>query len=434
MAIAMPVTMQNETCVTRQAHPNEGSGSIYREDAKIVRRVSLSLDEARRIGLAAQGFDRDRPAGRPDIRHFRRALDSLGVLQLDYVNVLMPAQFLVLWSRLGAYDRMRFERFIYGKREYTEQWAHEASIVPVGCWPLFEYRRKSHQMHKNNPLRQLRNRRAYLDMVLKQVQSDGALTANDVPPAPGPKRNPGDWHRSMPRWALEYHFARGALVVANRLPNFQRVYDLPERVLPRQHLEAKLTVADAQRELLRMAAGALGVATMRDLADYYRMSPRVAGPLVQDLVEEGALSPVAVEGWREDAYLAASARLPRKINGVSLLSPFDPVVWFRPRAERLFEFHYRIEIYVPAGKRRWGYYVLPFRVGDKIMGRVDLKADRKAGCLLVLNAHEEDSIDIDHCCKGLSEELHALKDWLGLDEVRVTDNNHFSRRLREKIG
>jgi len=162
--------------------------------------------------LAAQGFDRCRPTGNPDVRHYRRVIDSLGLLQLDYVNVLMPAQFLVLWSRLGAYDRGRFERFVYDKCEYTEQWAHEASIVPVDSWPLLGYRRTSHELHKNNPLRELRNRSAYLDVVLKQVQRDGALTANDLPPAPGPKRKPGDWHRSMPRRALEYHFARGDLV------------------------------------------------------------------------------------------------------------------------------------------------------------------------------------------------------------------------------
>ncbi|MGI9264544.1 MAG: DNA glycosylase AlkZ-like family protein, partial [Gammaproteobacteria bacterium] len=150
-------------------------------------------------------------------------------------------------------------------------------------------------------------------------------------------------------------------------------------------------------------------------------------------VEEGALTTVAVEGWEQEAYLSDDARLPRAIEGASLLSPFDPVVWFRPRAERLFDFHYRIEIYVPAGKRRWGYYVLPFRVGDRIVGRVDLKADRKAGQLLVLNAHEEDSVDIDHCCGELRTELHAMKDWLELDEVRVEETNQFSRRLRERI-
>ena len=398
-----------------------------------MRRVRLSTAEARRIALAAQGFDRGRPAGRPDVRHFRRVIDTLGLLQLDYVNVLMPAQFLVLWSRLGAYDRNRFERFVYDKREYTEQWAHEASIVPVDCWPLLDYRRKSYEIHKNNPLRELRNRNAYLDVVLKQVQRDGSLTANDLPPAPGPKRNPGDWHRSMPRRALEYHFARGDLVVADRLPNFQRVYDLPERVLPRRWLDTKLCVVDAQKELLRRAAAALGVATLHDLADFYRMSPRVAAPLVQDLVEEGSLSIVSIEGWEDTAYLSSTARLPRAIKGVSLLSPFDPVVWFRPRAERLFDLHYRIEIYVPAAKRRWGYYVLPFRLGDKIAGRVDLKADRKAGQLLVLNAHEENSVDIEQCCQGLGTELHALKDWLGLHEVRVSERNAFSRHLRETV-
>ena len=398
-----------------------------------MRRVSLSLPEARRIALAAQGFDRERPAGRPDVRHFRRTIDSLGLLQLDYVNVLMPAQFLVLWSRLGAYDRKRLERFVYDKREYTEQWAHEASIVPASSWPLLEYRRQSYEIHKNNPLRALRGRKVYLDAVLKQVQSDGALTANDLPPAPGPRRKPGDWHRSMPRRALEYHFARGDLAVRDRLPNFQRVYDLPERILPREHLERSLSVSDAQTELLKLAARALGVATLPDLADYYRMSSRVVAPLVQNLVEEGELSLVSVEGWREPAYLSCVARLPRSIAGVSLLSPFDPVVWFRQRAERLFDFHYRIEIYVPADKRRWGYYVLPFRVGDRIVGRVDLKAERQAKQLLVLNAHEEGSVDINNCCESLATELHALKDWLGLDTIKVERRHRFSKRLAKAV-
>jgi uncharacterized protein YcaQ len=395
--------------------------------------VSLSLAEARRIALAAQGFDRQRPAGRPDVRHFRRVIDSLGLLQLDYVNVLMPAQFLVLWSRLGAYERKRLERFIYDTHEYTEQWAHEASIVPASSWPLLEYRRQSYEIHKSNPLRQLRGRKAYLDAVLKQVQSDGPLTANDLPPAPGPKRKPGDWHRSMPRRALEYHFARGDLAVSDRLPNFQRVYDLPERLLPREYLETTLSVSEAQTELLKLASRAFGVATLHDLADYYRISARVAAPLVQNLVEEGELSPVRVEGWDEQAYLSSAARLPRSIAGVSLLSPFDPVVWFRPRAERLFDFHYRIEIYVPADKRRWGYYVLPFRVGDRIVGRVDLKADRQTQQLLVLNAHEEDSVDVDHCCESLATELHALKDWLGLDTIRIERTSRFSKRLDRTI-
>lgn len=399
-----------------------------------MRRIRLSLAEARRAALAAQGFDRPRPSGKPDARHFRRAIDTLGLLQLDYVNVLMPAQFLVLWSRLGAYDRAAFERFVYLRREYTEQWAHEASIVPVSSWPLLDYRRQAYKMHKQNPLRLLRGHRKYLDEVLQQVHRDGPVTAGDLPPAPGPARKPGDWYRSMPRCALEYHFARGHLAVSHRLPNFQRVYDLPERIIPAEQLQLRLSVGDAQKELLRRASRSLGVGTLRDLADYYRMSPRVAAPLIESLVKEGELFPVAVQGWNEQAYLAKDARIPRKIEGVSLLSPFDPVVWFRPRAERLFDFHYRIEIYVPAAKRRWGYYVLPFRVGDKIVGRVDLKSDRQTGRLLVLNAHDEDHADVGHCCETMAVELHALKDWLNLDDVQVASSNRFARALARSIN
>ncbi len=398
-----------------------------------MRRTQLSAAEARRIALAAQGFDRERPAGSPDTRHFRRVIESLGLLQLDFVNVLMPAHFLVLWSRLGPYERARFERFVYDKGNYTEQWAHEASIVPASSWPLLDHRRQSYRMHKNNPIRKLRNRAAYLDAVIDQVQRDGALTAHDLPPAPGPRRNPGDWHRSIPRWALEYHFARGALLVARRLPNFQRVYDLPERVLAREHLSVSLSAKDAQLELLRRAASALGVATLNDLADYYRMSAREAAPLIDDLVEDETLSTVIVDGWDETAYLASTARLPRTIKGASLLSPFDPVVWFRPRAERLFGFHYRIEIYVPAVRRKWGYYVLPFRVADEIVARVDIKADRQARKLLVLATHEEKDIDSSSCVDRLARELQVLSDWLGLDEVRVTRHNDISRKLAATV-
>ena len=394
-----------------------------------MQRVRLSAGEARRIAFAAQGFDRERPTGKADVRHFRRVIDSLGLLQLDYVNVLMPAHFLILWSRLGSYDRRRFERFVYDSGELTEQCAHEASIVPVSAWPLLAYRRKAHKIGSHNPIRKLRGRNSYLDAVLEQVQQRGAVTANDLPPVPGPKRKPGDWHRSIPRCALEYHFATGALAVANRLPNFQRVYDLPERLLPEQHLSREISEDDARRELLCRAASALGVATLQDLADYYRMTAKDAAPLVQDLVDAGTLSTVAVEGWREMAFLSCSARLPRRIAGASLLSPFDPMVWFRPRAERLFDFHYRIEIYVPAAQRKWGYYVLPFRVGDDIVARVDLKADRQSGVLLVLATHKEPDADASMCVDHLARELRALANWLELDDICVTRMNDFSRGL-----
>ena len=394
-----------------------------------MRRTRISAGEARRIALAAQGFDRARPDSTRDVRNYRRVLQTMGLLQLDFVNVLMPAHFLVLWSRLGAYDRSHFEGFVYGSREFTEQWAHEASIVPVSCWSLLEHRRQAYEMHRYNPLRKLTNRSAYLAASLEQVRHEGALTSNQLPPVRARQRKPGDWHRSIPRWALEYHFARGDLAVSRRLPNFQRVYDLAERVLPDEHLAVRVQHDDARRELLRRAARALGVATLHDIADYFRMSPREAAPLIDDLVDEGKLQPVNVENWESQAYLSAEARCPREIRGASLLSPFDPLVWFRPRAERVFDFHYRIEIYVPADKRRWGYYVLPFRVGDRIVARVDLKADRNAGKLRVMASHLEAGADASHTATRLARELQAMQAWLGLDDVAVVRHNEFSRQL-----
>ncbi len=396
-------------------------------------RRSLSSAQARRVALAAQGFARRRPEGRRDRRHFSRVLDSLGALQLDYVNVLTPAHFLVVYSRLGGYERSAFERFVYARGEYTEQWAHEASIVPVDAWPLLAHRRSAYRMHDYNPLRRLRNRCAYLDAVLDQVRREGPVTAQDLPQLGGRRRKAGDWHRSLRRWALEYHFGRGALVVADRLTNFQRRYDLPERVLPQCVIATTVDRETAQRELLRRASRSLGVATLQDLADYYRMSPRDAQPRVLELVEEGALTEIDVEGWDKRAYLAVGTRVPRSIPGASLMSPFDPVLWYRPRAERLFGFHYRIEIYVPAEKRRWGYYVLPFRIGDEIVARVDLKADRPSGTLRVLAAYGEPGASRAACCAFLARELRTLADWLELETVGVRRHNALTRRLAKAV-
>ena len=396
-------------------------------------RLKLSLAEARRVALAAQGFDRTRPGVAPDARHFRRVMQALGLVQLDFVNVLMPAHFLIFWSRLGPYDRARLEALLYRRGEYTEQWAHEASIVPVSAWPLLDYRRRAHRLHEESPLRQLGNHRRYLDAVLQRVGAQGPLTASDLPEVAGPRRKPGDWHRSMPRRALEFHFARGDLAIVGRLPNFQRVYDLAERVIPEPQRREAVARDDARRELLRRAAGALGVATRQDLADYYRMTPRDASPRLAELEEEGAIRPVQVEGWAESAWLSAAARLPRQIPGASLLSPFDPVTWFRPRTERLFGFHYRIEIYVPAAKRRWGYYVLPFRVGDRIEARVDLKADRRGRRLLVPAVYAEPGVDQGNCARLLAAELRALACWQGLETIEVSGSNPFGRLLSKSL-
>ena len=344
-------------------------------------------------------------------------LHAIRVLQLDFVNVLVPAHFLMIWSRLGAYDRQRFERFLYDSGEFTEQWAHEASVVRVSDWPLLEHRRRAWAPWKRNPLRTLQDPEGYLSDILDQVRREGAVIANDLPGAESLPREPGAWHRPVQRWALEHHFGRGRLGVRRRLANFQRVYDLPERLLPDDVLKKSVATDDARRELLRQSATALGVATLQDLADYYRMSPREAAPRVDELVEEGELVPVSVEGWKNGAYLARDASCPRTIEGASLLSPFDPLVWYRPRAERLFGFAYRIEIYVPAAKRRWGYYVLPFRLGDRIMARVDLKADRRSGSLLVKACHFESGCDRAETESALDDELGALAAWLDLESV-----------------
>ncbi len=398
-----------------------------------MQRQRLSAAEARRVALAAQGFATQRPANNGDVRHFRRVINALGLLQLDFVNVLMPAHYLVMWSRLGAFDRTRFHQFVYGSGEYTEHWAHEASIVPTDSWPSLAYRRDEFKPWATSSILKLRNYKAYLKAVLEQVERDGPLTASHLPQVAGPKRKPGDWHRSVPRSALEFHFGRGNLAVAGRLPNFQRVYDLPERLIPSEQCASRGSKEDGQRDLLCRAAGAMGVATLRDLADYYRMTGREAAPRVQELVDSGDLMPTTVEGWTEPAFLAASARCPRKIDCASLLSPFDPVVWFRPRAERIFDFEYRIEIYVPAAKRRWGYYVLPFLVDDKIVARVDIKADRQAGELLVLAAHEEANSDRDICVARLANELRELQQWLGLSATKVRRHNSYSRALAAAV-
>lgn len=393
----------------------------------------ISLNQARRIALAAQGFDRPRPAADADIRHIRRAIRQMGLLQLDFVNVLVPAHYLVLYSRLGAYDRARLHHLVYQRREFTEQWAHEASIVPMELWPLLDYRRRDYRPWPNSPIAKLKGKSKYLNQVMDLIANNGAITSQDLPPVPGPKRRPGDWHRSLPRWALEYHFGRGAVAVADRLANFQRVYDLPERVIDAQHLEKRIPREEAQRALLRLAAESHGIATMNDLADYYRMSPREAAPRVAELIEAGDVRQVGVEGWREPGLLARDARIPRKLSCSSLLSPFDPLVWFRPRAERLFDFHYRIEIYVPAKKRKWGYYVLPFLLDDRIVARVDLKADRKNKQLLVLATHAEENIDEGRTVERLAGELGSLASWLELGRVKVSRRGPFARKLAERI-
>jgi uncharacterized protein YcaQ len=249
----------------------------------------------------------------------------------------------------------------------------------------------------------------------------------------GPRRIEGSWHGSVRRAVLEAHFGRGLLAVAERRPDFARVYDLAERRIPREHHARVLGRTEAQRELLRRAARAHGVGTAADLADYYRMPVREARPRLAELVEEGALRAVRVAGWREPAYLHPEARLPGRVEAAALLSPFDPLVWFRPRAARLFDFDYRIEIFVPRPKRRWGYYVMPFLLGDRLVARVDLKADRPGRRLLVLAAYLEPLAEADPVATALAAELRTLADWLGLEAVVVEHRAGFGRPLAAAV-
>ncbi len=396
----------------------------------------LSLSEARRIALEAQGFNRPRPNGRVDVRHLRRTIRQLGLLQIDYVNVLAPAHYQVLFSRLGPYARPRLDDLVYRRREFTETWAHEASIVPVETWPLLRHRRETHRVRPWGFEKFMERNRDYVESVLEEIRARGPLTANDLPELEGTPRRIADrwgWGLAVKKSVLEAHFGFGRLAVAERLPNFARTYDLAERVIPPEHLRRRVGREKAQRELLCLAARAHGVGTAGDLADYYRMPIRDARARVAELVEAGDLREARVEGWREPAYLHPAARPPRRIDAAALLSPFDPVVWTRARAARLFEFDYRAEMFVPQAKRSWGYYVLPFLLGDRLVARVDLKADRGERRLLVQAAHIEPAAEPGAAAAALAAELRAMAAWLDLDAVSVRRRGGFARPLAAAV-
>ena len=396
--------------------------------------MRLSLAEARRLALAAQGFDRPRPKRRVTAADLERVIRQLGLLQIDYVNVLIPAQYQPLFSRCGPYDRRLLDGLAYESNRFTEQWAHEASVIPVETWPLLRERMKAFRLRPWGFEKTVPDFAAYAALVLEHVRERGPVATEEVPlPAQGPHRIPGAWHASISRATLEAHFARGAVSVAKRRNDFSRLYDLTERIVPEEHRSRMLEAEDAGRELIRLAARSHGIGTAADLADYYRSNVRDARHRIAELVESGELLRVEVEGWREPAYLYKEARAPRKIEVATLLSPFDPVVWFRPRVARLFDFDYRIEIWFPKSQRKWGYYVLPFLLGDRLVARVDLKADRAARALLVIAAFIERHADAEEVAPALGEELRAWAEWLDLEKVTVAKKGTLARRLRAEV-
>ncbi len=396
-------------------------------------RQRLSASEARRIALAAQGFGRRPPAGRVDAGTLRnRVLGHVGLLQIDSVNVLQRAHYLPAFSRVGPYDHAVLDRLSQrAPRRLFEYWAHEASLIPVELQPFMRWRMERAEQEGWGSMRRVAARRPDLvKALLEDVGDRGPLPAralahHDEPR--GPKGSWWDW--SDVKAALEYLFFTGVITSAGR-QRFERLYDVPERVLPRPVLETPTPpVEDAHRELVRVAARAMGVATEPDLRDYFRLGANEAKPRVADLVEAGELLPVAVEGWNAAAYLHADARVPRRVDARALVGPFDSLIWNRPRVERVFGFRYRIEIYVPRPKRVHGYYVLPFLLGDELVARVDLKSDRAAGTLLVQAAHAEPRAPAETAV-ALAAELERLASFLGLEGVRVADSGDLARTLR----
>jgi uncharacterized protein len=389
----------------------------------------LHLDDARRLALAAQGFGRPRPARVSD-RHLADAIRRMGLLQLDFVNVLTPSHYLVPFSRLGPYDTARLDRVVYRHGAFTEAWAHEASIVPMTTWPLLRHRRETHIARPWGFDEIMAEHHEYVETAVAEITRRGPLAPSDLPdPLHTGRRLPESWYGSVPRAVLEACFGRGQLAVTMRRDNFSRVFDLAERVIPAEHHRRIVERHESQRELLLIAARACGVGTAADLADYFRMKVGEARPRLAELVDAGRLSEVRVEGWREPAYVEPDGAAPRPIDACALLSPFDPAVWFRPRTSRLFGFDYRFEIFVPAEKRTWGSYVLPFLMGDRLVGRVDVKLDRGAGRLLVPGAWIEAHAKSEPVAAALARELRTLASWLGASAVRVGRRGTLARGL-----
>lgn len=386
------------------------------------RREKLSADAARRIALAASGFG----IGRPETangRHIQRCIERLRLLQIDSVNVLVRAHYLPLFSRLGNFDRSMLDRSAWGRRSERrlfEFWAHEASLLPLDIQPLLRWRMQRMANDDGNGKGKLRTFRrankAFIDEVRREISDRGPLAASELSNG-GPARGAW-WGWSDGKLAVEWLFFAGEVTTATRRGTFERVYDLTERVLPAAIRSLPTpSEKDAHRELLRLSARALGVATEYDLRDYFRLGVAETKACLAELVESGDLLPVTVEGWDRPAYLDPQARQPRRIDARALLAPFDPLVWERDRTHRIFDFFYRIEIYTPLAKRTYGYYVLPFLLGDRLVGRVDLKADRMNSRLLVHAVHVEDGVDRRKIEGPLREELRLMADWLGLERV-----------------
>lgn len=400
--------------------------------------MRLTPAQARRIAVAAQGLTQPKPRGPVTRAHLRRLIERIQVLQLDSVSVAVRAHYAPVFSRFGPYDRDVLDRAAWdhsprSPRLLVEYWAHEAALMAVDDWPLLRWRMRQYthgrwgtHIVKRNP--------KLVDDVVAAVAELGPSTAGQIEEYLGtrPRRTKGAWwNRSDTKWVTEALFAAGVLTTATRV-GFARHYDLTERVLPAEVVNRQVDDDEAIRRLVLRAATALGVATEADLRDYFRLSAAQAKPAVADLVAAGQLEPVAVDGWGAPAYLRAGQSVPQGDRGTALLCPFDPLIFFRPRVQRLFDFFYRLEIYTPAARRQYGYYVWPFLLDGRLVGRVDLK--RADGTLHVVGAFIEPGEKPAEVAAALAEELHSMAAWLILDEIRVGERGDLVAPLRGALG
>ena len=401
--------------------------------------MRLSAAQARRVAVAAQGFHESRPSGAVTRAHLRRLIGRIQVLQLDSVSVAVRAHYAPMFSRLGPYDRdlldaAAWSHSVRSPRLLVEYWAHEAALMAVEDWPLLRWRmceytggRWGVEVVEKNP--------RLVDDVVAAVAQLGPSTAGQIEAhlQSGTKRGKGTWwNRSETKWVAEALFASGVLTTAHRT-GFARHYDLVERVLPADVVARQVDDAEAVRELMLRAATALGVATEADIRDYFRLRPNQSKPAITDLVATGDLEPVEVDDWTAPAYLRVGQSVPRADRGTALLCPFDPLIFFRPRIERLFGFHYRIEIYTPAAKRRYGYYVWPLLLDGELVARVDLKADRSAGMLQVVGAFAEPGQNARRVADAMAGELQTMAGWLGLAGVTAGERGDLAGVLRRAL-
>lgn len=397
---------------------------------------TLSNLQARRLALVAQGFTHPKRDGTANWTRIESAITKMNLLQIDSVNVLVRSHYLPVFARTGHYSHDTLDQRTFGKRKrrFFEYWAHEASLLPLDFYPLIRWKmeRALNGTGEHKYLEKFaRDQKAYVDEVRQFVKANGPVAVSDLPDPGGRTGNWWGWNKG--KIALEYLFHTGEVTAATRRV-FERLYDLPERVLPGETLNAPTIPEDeAVRRLIDLSGQAMGVASEADLRDYFRLPVDAFKKALPQVIEAGHLVPVTVEGWKVKAYRHRDTGSPRKAGGHALLSPFDPLVWERSRAERLFDFHYRIEIYTPQEKRIYGYYVLPFLEGDRLTARFCLKADRQEGLLRVNAAHGEEGIDPVKTAETAAPELRRMAEWLGLTDVAAAAKGSLAKPLRQAL-